>query len=600
MISHLKLRWKITIIVILILLLIMIVVSTANYFYTANIIRKEVTSNIQTTFSLFKIRIDSFFEQIGNSAGKIIDNDSIKTYLEIVNFRFQKLTFQQNLIENTENNLTVNEEALKLNSLINSNLEEYITNLIWSELNSLDSIDFFYLTLNNGYVISEGYRDNLNINNHQLKGTTLEKSEFIKNDFNSIKYINQKPYLLFKDSVNSSDSIIGHLVLGISLKKLNQKINFNIGAYSSNISILNKNKYIISNQNPAVLAKETNNQKIAQYINSNSFPINTIYQNTFLIMDKIDSNNLYLAGELVRDSIFAPAEKIRTINIFILITAIVLSFFVIYITMRWQLHPLNTLINKMQEIKKGNLDTQLEVKAKDEIGTLSKEFNNMTVELKELMKKVKKDQEEIRKLELSALQQQINPHFLYNTLDSISLMTKTGEYNEIAEMCISLSQFFRLGLNKGKDFYTINEEINHVKNYINIQKLRFPEKFEYNFDIDNQIFDYKCVKIILQPIIENSLKHGFKFNKSKGHILIEGYKEKDNVILNIIDDGSGFETEFIKNFNQGNSQKGYGLNNVRRRIKLYHGNDYGLEISNSKSTGGAVVRITLPTTKKGV
>ncbi|RAK07833.1 histidine kinase/DNA gyrase B/HSP90-like ATPase [Halanaerobium saccharolyticum] len=601
MINHLKLRWKITIIVIIILLLIMIVVSTSNYFLTTNIIRDEVTSNIQTTFSLFNIRVNNFFDEIEKNTNKITNNDSVITYLEIVNFRYQQLIKTQNLLNNSDLISEVNSEQLKINSIINSDLERYIANISWSEINSVSSVDFFYITLNNGYVVAESYRESIPNFTNKQRGTQLSEKDYRGKDLNSIKYFNNSPYLLIKNTIhNYNDNIIGYLVVGLSLDKFNQQINFNIGAYSDNVSILNQNKRIISNQNSDKLATFNYNKNIINNINNNTFPVNNIYNEEFLIIDKIADKNLYLVGELEKSNVFAPAEKIRTINIIILIAAIILTFFIIYITMRWQLHPLNKLVNKMQEIKDGNLDTKLEIKANDEIGVLTKEFNNMIAELKKLMRKVKEDQEEIRKLELSALQQQINPHFLYNTLDSISLMTKTGEYDEIAEMCISLSQFFRLGLNKGKECYTIKEEINHVKNYINIQKLRFPDKFEYSFEIDENIYNYRCVKIILQPLIENSLKHGFKFNKSKGHILIKAFKDNNKIILQIIDDGSGFRNEFIKKFNTRNSKNGYGLNNVRRRIELYHGKDYGLIIYNSQKTGGAIVTITLPITEKGV
>lgn len=282
---------------------------------------------------------------------------------------------------------------------------------------------------------------------------------------------------------------------------------------------------------------------------------------------------------------------IKIVVVIILISIILASLFARNIT-----NPLSLLLNKMNYIRKGDLDVSIDIKSGDEIATVGEHFNKMVEDIKELMEKIKEDHELIRELELKALQAQINPHFLYNTLDSIYWMTQTGEYNIIGKMTVALSRFFRLGLNDGKDICTIKQEMEHVENYLKIQKYRYEDEFNYNISYQSEVANYECIKLIVQPLVENSLEHGFKEKEEGAMIFVKAWKEKDRIILQVVDNGCGFDVnrvkDIIENRENDSSSSGYGLWSIQERIQLYYGSKYGLKFFDIEQ--GAKIEVWLP------
>ncbi len=601
MFANLELRWKISIILVIIMSIMMSIVGIVNYISTTQIIRNEVNAKIQIINKLYKSTINSIFVELDGKIKELAEDDSLVSYVDIVDYRYQELNKQKTQVNanRLSNETEIDSEREKLNNLINSNLENYVANTTWGYLENFNYVDFSYITLIDGMVISSSSRNTDITNIAGMKKSYLEKSEYERVNLASVKIVNQKPYILFNTSIKESNKVIGYLVLGISLNSLKGKIDTTLGEYSNDVTLINNNAVILNNPSRDKLGQIIEDEWIQETIKSEELPVDKLGTEKYYLVDKLENNNLYLAASVLKSDLLAPANRLGRIDIYIFIVGIIFTILIIYITIGWQLKPLHLLLNKMGKVRKGDLDVQINTSSNDEIGMLGQTFNKMINDLRELMIKVKEDQGEIRKLELSALQLQINPHFLYNTLDSISLMTKTKEYDEIAEMCIALSQFFRLGLNDGKETYTIREEIEHVKNYIIIQKLRYPDKFEYTFNVEEDIYNNECIKIVLQPLVENSLQHGFKYYRSKGHIYINGYSEGNKVILQVIDNGCGFDEAMIKSFSiPGRKQMGYALSNVDRRIQLYYGEDYGLTIYNTES-GGACVELSLPAKFKG-
>ncbi|UUZ80247.1 sensor histidine kinase [Paenibacillus sp. P26] len=189
-------------------------------------------------------------------------------------------------------------------------------------------------------------------------------------------------------------------------------------------------------------------------------------------------------------------------------------------------------------------------------------------------------------MELIAHQAQINPHFLYNTLDAIGWLAKIHKQNEIEKMVIALSSFYRLSLHKGDKYITVEEEIGIVQSYVAIEALRFPGKFEVQYDIAEDILAFKMLKIIIQPLIENAIKHGISGKRGKGLVTIRGYRSGDSLRFEITDDGAGFDVGTFKKQGEPRPYKGggYGIRNVNERIQLEYGFGYGVEI---RSTVGA-------------
>jgi two-component system, sensor histidine kinase YesM len=213
------------------------------------------------------------------------------------------------------------------------------------------------------------------------------------------------------------------------------------------------------------------------------------------------------------------------------------------------------------------------------------------------MEQIIYEQEAKRKSEFEVLQAQINPHFLYNTLNSAVRMIGIGKSDEVVTTISSLSKLFRISLSKGKTMITVKEELEHVKHYLIIQQIRFKNKFDYEIEAQEEVLSCKTVKLILQPIVENAIQHGIEQMVDLGHIQIKVMREKDQVLFQVIDNGLGMPGERVEQILNGKVKSkqgsGVGLRNVHERIQLYFGKEYGIQIS-SLVEEGTTVTIVIP------
>ncbi|WP_113671455.1 cache domain-containing sensor histidine kinase [Vallitalea guaymasensis] len=280
--------------------------------------------------------------------------------------------------------------------------------------------------------------------------------------------------------------------------------------------------------------------------------------------------------------------------------AIFISIFISVLISRSILHPIKKLVNTMHQVEEGNLDVSIDIKNDNEIGELAKAFNLMTNRVNNLVNQNKKIEKNKRKNELRALQAQINPHFLYNTLDSIIWMAESKNYKAVVTMTSALAKLFRISISKGEQYITVAEEIEHVENYLKIQKIRYGDHLDYHIDVEEDIKQNKIIKLIIQPIVENAIYHGIKNVPGGGMIDISVKKYDNKILITIADDGVGMSEQEINLLFQKNKELpkekklgGVGVRNVDNRIKLYYGEDYGLEIE-SEIYEGTTVKAWLP------
>ncbi len=263
--------------------------------------------------------------------------------------------------------------------------------------------------------------------------------------------------------------------------------------------------------------------------------------------------------------------------------------------------PIAKLEETMKAVENGNFDIRIDVQGEYEVVALAKRFNLMISKIKSLMGQVVSEQEAKRKSELSALQAQINPHFLYNTLDSVIWMAENGKHNEVVKMVTALARLFRISISRGRNVITVKEELAHAENYLTIQKMRYKDQFEYTFEVDEEVLELKTLKLVLQPIIENAIYHGIRQLMDFGEIKIKAYIEGDNLVFSVEDNGLGMH-EHVKdqilvahNDNDHTTVRvgGVGVTNVYERIRLMYGEAYGIEIE-SEIEEGTQVTLTIP------
>ncbi|ANY65894.1 hypothetical protein BBD42_04985 [Paenibacillus sp. BIHB 4019] len=260
-------------------------------------------------------------------------------------------------------------------------------------------------------------------------------------------------------------------------------------------------------------------------------------------------------------------------------------------------NPLKRLIQQMNKVGKGNFDITLDTDYMNEIGELNQRFMIMSSKIKDLMHSIEEEQRQLRESELKALQSQINPHFLYNTLDAINWMAIKIRADDISRMTSALGDFFRLSLNKGRSQTTIKLELEHLRAYIHLMSFRYSYRFTYDEEVDEELLSAETVKIILQPLVENSLVHGFAATKGAGALNLRVWREGEDIVFVLTDDGIGVNVEqmnaSLKNAVVQDAEQtgGYGVVNVNQRIKMHDGSAYGLTYLHTKRGTAVEVRI---------
>lgn len=332
---------------------------------------------------------------------------------------------------------------------------------------------------------------------------------------------------------------------------------------------------------------------------------------------EIWENDVQIVTSLLRETIFqyiyyeiSQLQQLRTEyqNIFMLTAWILLAAFscilimIIYISYYIPLsitRPIRELSEVTDQVAKGNLDARSYVKGGMEVSMLSDSLNTMIDKINELLEQITKEQTRLRKAEFELLQSQINPHFLYNTLDAITWLAEAGEQKKVVGMVGSLSEFFRTSLNRGKDIITIEEELQHVRSYLEIEQVRYQDILKYEICVPEELNRYLIPKITIQPLVENALYHGIKNKRGPGRILVRAEKEADFFTIQIEDNGIGIKKERLEQVRAGIRDKVltgkdiYGLYNVNERIRLNFGEQYGIFIE-SEYGEKTVVSITLP------
>lgn len=344
--------------------------------------------------------------------------------------------------------------------------------------------------------------------------------------------------------------------------------------------------------------KEENIQKALQCESgtytekSDGEEINTV------VMD-VQPSGWKMVGVSYVDDIVRNRKKFNSLIFLILLIG--LGFVVIasvYISYKIS-QPIKHLEAQMHKVERGDFNIEnIEVRGEDEVKQLTRSFNLMIDRIKKLMSQIINEQESKRKNELKVLQAQINPHFLYNTLDSIIWMNENKNHEGVSEMTAALAKLFRISLSKGKEIISVREEVDHAISYLTIQKIRYKNKFKYMVKLPDELGEYRTMKLLLQPIIENAIYHGINNIPDEGKIEIEVSCDEETLTYKVTDNGYGIEENDISRILEKESKSmhssGVGLKNVNERIKLYYGKEYGISIESEPEVGTTVyIRIPL-------
>lgn len=404
---------------------------------------------------------------------------------------------------------------------------------------------------------------------------------------------------------NTNLPYAGVLTIDVGVDGYNSILSSFKPSPNSTIFVLDENSNVILSPQKELLRKKMSDEPYISRIEKNQ---DGSY-NSFI--QKINGQELLISSKKINEInwTIVSLSPIRELNgelfdlnrnmiIVIIICAIAAFGMVLYLSDNIS-YPIRKLAKSMSTVQNGNFEINIEYRRNDEFRYLVTIYKEMVSRIKELIDKLYLSEVRKKEAELKSLQAQINPHFLYNTLDSINWMAVRNNVPEISTMVTSLSDFFRYSLSKGRDIITIEDEIKQVRSYLVIQSIRFKDKLEYDIDVPDEVMEYSIVKLVLQPIVENAIIHGIEKRKGKGKIEISGSKTDEIIEITIADNGIGADIDELNRVlnDSSNVSKSYGIKNVNERIMYTFGEEFGLKFE-SNVQGGVTATIRIPAKSK--
>lgn len=530
-----------------------------SYKFSMELLKESVTNETVMKFEKANAEIDTRLKEIEEYSIFILSNSSVQKMLQISN----------------------DEERLKYGDEVRG-----IMNRALSAVNSIHSIQLYDRDGNLLFYKSFVYYENAfqsQIMNTNIKNEPVyEKAKALRGKRFWTKLYQGSNKLSMVRAVNAlaSQNQIGVLIININedqieglFKTLEHMDTGFLMLYEWDESII----YSSENTNQVPVSDVIKHVKID---NKGSFRVNGkeyIYINYYSRL-----NDWNMVAMIPREKLFAPINIIKNVTIIIVAACFVISIVFSVIIAYYIMKPVTTLRMLMKQVENGDLNIRYHSDNHDEISQLGYVFNAMLNKLNKLICENIEKQRRIRVEELKALQTQIKPHFLYNTLDNVYWMAQLIDAKEICDILSALANYYRISLSKGAEIIKIRDEINHVKNYMTIQKIRYENKIDCNIQIPDEILDMYIVKLTLQPIVENAIYHGLRGLDRHGNICITGRATDGIVIIEVRDNGRGMSEEKITRVISGfddKNKEGYGLSNVNERIRLNFGDHYGISMN---------------------
>ena len=480
--------------------------------------------------------------------------------------------------------------------------------------NNMDQTDSIALFSADGELLESvpalRVRNNLDVTREAWFSYTLDRTEnqhfFLPQvqqifESSSDQYRGVIPMTRVVEITKGTDTVQGILLLHLNytgLKLLLDGVTLGNEGY---IYLIDGNGEIIYHPRAQLIdsgLEHENNRAVSEYRDG-------IYQETFhgeervITVKSVGYTGWKLIGVAPRQTVSLNSLKTQLLVVFVAAFILFLMSLVnSYISSRITT-PIRKLELSVNEIEKGNLNAKVDAEGSYEIRHLGQSVQNMAKQIQVLMADIVSEHEKKRKQEFDTLQSQINPHFLYNTLDIIVWMIENEKPDQAVKAVTALARFFRISLSRGKSIITVKDELEHVRNYLMIQHMRFKNRFSYTIEAEDEVLELASLKLMLQPLVENAIYHGMEFMDGDGEIFISAWKEGEDLYLKVSDNGLGMTEEQVARLfsdtpHTGSSRgSGIGVKNVNERIRLYFGSEYGLSIE-SEPDEGTVVTIHLP------
>ncbi|WP_084043009.1 sensor histidine kinase [Bacillus sp. J37] len=488
-----------------------------------------------------------------------------------------------------------------------TNQQEYVlnknlTSKVTDETIMFDEVDLIYL------YDTERVRVNLRrrVNNSNFDFfNTMDTKKYDRNGKvtweveQSVITANRKIYDIQSDKMND----IGYLTMSMNQSYLQERIQKFDPTEERHIIILDKNNHVVlSNTGSEELKAVTTWLSSKNQHDDNSNPILEAPNSEKLIINKYQSD---LTGwkiiSLISLHEISEGPALIGKSVFLIgVISIIVGIIVIWFSTNYIVKPINQLSAVMDEVEKDNFNVQVQIDRVDELGRVGESFNRMMGKINTLVFDIYKKEISEKEAHLRALQAQINPHFLYNTLDTINWMAQYGDAEKVNKITTALSRLLKTSITNNREFIRLEEEMNYIDDYMAIQSIRFQDKIHYSVHMDSEVKQYVVPKLILQPIVENAMIHGIEKKIGNGYIFINGMIKNNKLHIQVIDNGVGMDERTVTALLEGKYEKideskgtGNGILIVQNRIRLLYGKDNGLKIESNKNIG-TLFEIVLP------
>lgn len=548
------------------------------YFYNSNnyILKNEVISSIQQNLNQIEINLNDRLKAIINISDILFSNQNVQ---RIVSRSKESVTWNQQY----EDYLAINKliDNFALNNKDIKKIRFYIQDYF---IYSRQNINFQEISLLKN---TDSYQK-IKERNGQIYWEPTRKYEYIDDDTHNIFSVCR----LIKNFNDIYDDNVGVLSIDVCEEVLGEVLGRFNHVKNNQIYLINENGLIVSSKNKELLSSDFYKHiAIDKGILNNEITEVKIDNKLVLIIKKAMPLNNWTIFVLVpvKEVISKNSPLLRKGLLFIVLQ-VVIAFVVVASFFNSINKRIRVINSHMSQVSNYESIPQLQISNNDEISQLKKNFNSMIETIKQMILDISVTNKKKREADIKALQSQINPHFLYNTLDSVSWMAISQNALNVSKWITKLARFLRLTLSKGQHTVLIKQELEHVNLYLEIQKNIACNELKWQFNIQEDILNLPVIKFILQPIVENSIVHGFLEREDKsGSITITGYKENNYIHILITDNGIGIPQDKLisicNNLNKGDFSSNYGLANVNERLKLNYGEEYGLTIESKQGEG---------------
>lgn len=564
--------------------------------------------------SAIRSKTSTYSSQVMNQVGVNIERELNRLENDSIEIEFSSLT--QNVLTNIKNMSAWEIEIVQLT--MKENLVKKFSFLH-------DVSDVLLYTNDRRRIVAYGDRSfKLNLKKDFLdtylkeleekEGTPVWKSSNIDVEERLVKFATSA------EQMNKSDCILlGRAVLSLETREIigtllirtNERYfsniyrNIDMGK-NADIFVVDSDGIVVSSRNTKIpVAKQYKDQMLIKELlnrtgsQDKTFNMSIDGKKYMIAFSYLKDADWFVVSTIPYSYLNAEVKGILTNIMLLVIGCSVLAVLLSYIFTLTLSKPLKRLINTMNEVKRGNLSVSIIDNSTDEIGEVVGNFNTMLNEIKNLMESVKLNEKQKREAEIKILQAQINPHFLSNTLNTVKWLAGAQKAHNIEALVSSLIKLLHVSMGKGDDFITMGEEVEYIKSYINIQEYRYYDKFRVVFEIEEDILDYKVLRFLIQPVVENAIIHGIGPMTEQGLISIKGFKYNDVLKIRVTDNGEGIPRErlckilTLDDYENKSKFSGIGINNVNERIQINFGDEFGLHIESVPKLY-TTVELTLP------